>query len=325
MLWVGTAASTRKAARRSREEEAAKALRSGGSLNRKVRRSSRAAKSAALADFSLEADIELSVMQPNQTLASLSSRLFSRIDETLAELQSEWVLVQGDTTTVQVGAVSAFYRRIPVGHVEAGPRSHDMLAPFPEELNRRIAGLVADLHFAPTSGAAANLEREGVHEAQVVVTGNTGIDALLQIASEVRARPPSLPEAIARLLERPRRFVLITGHRRESFGKGLRNICEAISALAGNTTSPTPPRPREGALRPLRIRGSAPRVIRSLGDRPCRERRGSLMPKNRHPAAPGTPGSRPSEKKILCGIKQINLNKKNIALYPCPTRLDGVS
>ncbi|WP_366555794.1 non-hydrolyzing UDP-N-acetylglucosamine 2-epimerase [Aquibaculum sediminis] len=186
----------------------------------------------ALQDFGLEADVDLAVMQPNQTLASLSSRLFAVIDNTLEELKPDWVLVQGDTTTVQVAALSAFYRRIPVGHVEAGLRSHDMLAPFPEELNRRIAGLVADLHFAPTRGAVDNLAAEGVAEAQVHVTGNTGIDALLQIAAEVRERPPALPEEITQFLARHDRFVLITGHRRENFGEGFRNICQAISGLA---------------------------------------------------------------------------------------------
>lgn len=186
----------------------------------------------ALADFALEPDVELAVMQPNQTLASLSSRLFTRIDETLAELQPDWVLVQGDTTTVQVAALCAFYRRLRVGHVEAGLRSHDILAPFPEELNRRVAGLVADLHFAPTNGAAENLHREGVAEKRVRVTGNTGIDALLQIAREVRSRPPALPEDITRFLDAHHRFVLITGHRRENFGEGFRQICQAISALA---------------------------------------------------------------------------------------------
>lgn len=187
----------------------------------------------ALADFRLEPDLDLAVMQPNQTLASLSSRLFTRIDEALAELQPDWVLVQGDTTTVQVAALCAFYRRIRVGHVEAGLRSHDMLAPFPEELNRRVAGLVADLHFAPTEGAARNLYREGVPEAQVHITGNTGIDALLQIAAEVRKAPPPLPEEIAAFLQRHTRTVLITGHRRENFGDGFQNIVSGGSIPLG--------------------------------------------------------------------------------------------
>lgn len=186
----------------------------------------------ALADFGLTPDLELKVMQRSQTLASLSSRLFDRIDKALETLAPDWVLVQGDTTTVQVAALCAFYRRIHVGHVEAGLRSHDLLAPFPEELNRRIAGLVADLHFAPTQGAAENLYREGVPRARVRITGNTGIDALLKIAVEVRKRPPPLASEITAFLERHPQMVLITGHRRENFGKGFRSICRAISRLA---------------------------------------------------------------------------------------------
>jgi UDP-N-acetylglucosamine 2-epimerase (non-hydrolysing) len=146
-----------------------------------------------LADFGLKPDIDLAVMQPDQTLASLSSRLFARVDEVLASLSPDWVLVQGDTTTVMVTALCAFYRGLRIGHVEAGLRSNDMLAPFPEELNRRVAGLVANLHFAPTKVSAANLMAERVSAEQIVVTGNTGIDALLQTAAVVRANPPRLP------------------------------------------------------------------------------------------------------------------------------------
>lgn len=186
----------------------------------------------ALADFDLAPDVELDVMQPNQTLASLSSRLFARIDETLETLQPDWVLVQGDTATVNVAACCAFYRGIRVGHVEAGLRSHDMRAPFPEEFNRRVAGLVADLHFAPTAGSAENLRREAVPEERILVTGNTGIDALLRMAQAVRATPPTLMPALAAFIDRFPRFILITGHRRENFGEGFRSICRAITDLA---------------------------------------------------------------------------------------------
>ena len=118
----------------------------------------------ALADFDLKPDRDLAAMEPGQTLASLSSRLFRLVDQALDELRPDWVLVQGDTTTAQVAALCAFYRRIAVGHVEAGLRSHDMGAPFPEELNRRVVGLVSDLHFAPTTGAADNLYREATKD-----------------------------------------------------------------------------------------------------------------------------------------------------------------
>lgn len=186
----------------------------------------------ALADFGLEPDLDLAVMQPDQTLASLSSRLFERVDEALRNLEPDWVLVQGDTTTVMVASLCAFYRGIPVGHVEVGLRSHDLQAPFPEELNRRVAGMVSGLHFAPTAGAAANLAAEGVPERQVLITGNTGIDALLQTAAQIRREPPALPDEVADFLATHERFVLITGHRRENFGAGFQNICSAISALA---------------------------------------------------------------------------------------------
>lgn len=186
----------------------------------------------ALRDFSLEPDLDLNAMQPNQTLASLSGRLFALVDDALERVKPDWVLVQGDTTTVKVASLCAFYRGIRVGHVEAGLRSHDLQAPFPEELNRRIAGLVSALHFAPTQGAADNLGSEGVPSSQIRVTGNTGIDALLQIAAEVRERPPELAEDIANFLAQHPRVVLITGHRRENFGEGFQNICRAISALA---------------------------------------------------------------------------------------------
>jgi UDP-N-acetylglucosamine 2-epimerase len=185
-----------------------------------------------LTDFGLKPDVELAVMYPDQTLAGLSSRLFEALDAAFGRLEPDWVLVQGDTTTVQVAALCAFYRRIRIGHVEAGLRSHDLTAPFPEELNRRIAGIVADLHFAPTEGAAAHLRREGVSDNRIVVTGNTGIDALLDMASRGRHAPPPLPGDMEAFLERHRRIVLITGHRRENFGEGFESICRAVATLA---------------------------------------------------------------------------------------------
>lgn len=212
----------------------------------------------ALADFNLEADIDLAVMQPNQTLASLSSRLFARVDEALESLRPDWVLVQGDTTTVMVGALAAFYRRIPIGHVEAGLRSHDMYAPFPEELNRRIAGLVTELHFAPTQGAAGHLLKENVKPEHILVTGNTGIDALLQTAASVRANPPQMSADISSFLAKHQKYVLITGHRRENFGEGFESICRAITRLADEN-------PDVGFLYPVhlnpRVRGPVFEII----------------------------------------------------------------
>src|SRR5215469_4127958 len=131
----------------------------------------------SLADFDLKPDTELSVMEPSQTLAGLSGKLFSAIDEMLAREKPDAILIEGDTTTVQVAALCAFYRRIPLGHVEAGLRSHDMEAPFPEEMNRRIATLASTWHFAPTELARRNLESEGIAAKAIFVTGNTVVDA----------------------------------------------------------------------------------------------------------------------------------------------------
>lgn len=186
----------------------------------------------ALEAFGLTADIELAVMEHGQGLATLTSRLFAGLDEVLAGQEPAWVVVQGDTTSAYVGAMAAFYRGIAVAHVEAGLRTGNRLAPFPEEVNRRAISLVADLHFAPTAGAAANLRREGVVESTIVVTGNTAVDALEWARGLVRAATPaSLPAGLPALLE-GRRLVLVTGHRRESFGTGLENVCRAVAELA---------------------------------------------------------------------------------------------
>lgn len=187
--------------------------------------------------FELVPDHALRVMRPDQSLASLTARLIEAIDGVLAAGSIDCCLVQGDTTTAMVAALAAFYRRIPVGHVEAGLRTRDVHTPFPEELDRRIVGRIADLHFAPTETNRANLEREGVSPSRVFVTGNTVIDALgLELerqgaggaAEEVRGRletalGPGWDEAP---------FVLITGHRRENFGRGFEEICAAISELS---------------------------------------------------------------------------------------------
>lgn len=185
-----------------------------------------------LRDFALEPDINLDLMTANQSLAQLSAHLITSIDAVLARHLPDIVLVQGDTTTVMSAALCAFYRGVPCGHVEAGLRSHNMHAPFPEELNRRIAGLVANLHFAPTTRAVAALQAEGVPHNAIHLTGNTGIDALLWTARDIQATPPELPQPIHDMIAAGRRFVLITGHRRENFGQGFKSICQALKALA---------------------------------------------------------------------------------------------
>jgi UDP-N-acetylglucosamine 2-epimerase (non-hydrolysing) len=188
-------------------------------------------------NFGFTVDADLSVMRPGQTLAGLTARLMDGIDGWLEQGHPDLALVQGDTTTVLVAALACFYRRIPIGHVEAGLRTGDIWSPFPEEVNRRLSSPIVSLHFAPTESAQAALLREGVAPDTIEVTGNTVIDALLmevaqQQKPEVRE---GLEASLGALLgadwaEAP--FVLITGHRRENFGDGIRQICEAITALA---------------------------------------------------------------------------------------------
>jgi UDP-N-acetylglucosamine 2-epimerase (non-hydrolysing) len=186
----------------------------------------------ALADFDITPDSALDVMTDGQTLASLSAKLFSSIDTLLAAEKPDAVLVQGDTTTVMIAALSAFYRGIPVGHVEAGLRSHDLHAPFPEELNRRVATLATRWHFAPTELSKHNLIREGISPSAIHVTGNPVIDALLFTARKIDETAPHLPEALSHILHNGRRKILVTAHRRENFGAPFLHICEAIAVLA---------------------------------------------------------------------------------------------
>ena len=180
--------------------------------------------------FGIRADIELDVMRPNQTLAGLTARLLEGLDEVLVRTAPDWVFVQGDTTTAMAASLAAFYRRVPVVHVEAGLRTGSLQAPWPEELNRRLADLVAAVHCAPTRRAAENLLREGVPAESVHVTGNTVIDALLATVERERAEVARWQEKYPMLGGRP--MVLITGHRRESFGRGFENICQAIAILS---------------------------------------------------------------------------------------------
>ena len=188
-------------------------------------------------NFGFTVDADLSVMRPGQTLAGLTARLMDGIDGWLEQGHPDLALVQGDTTTVLVAALACFYRRIPIGHVEAGLRTGDIWSPFPEEVNRRLSSPIVSLHFAPTESAQAALLREGVAADTIEVTGNTVIDALMmELAQQEK---PEIRRAIDEALSGPLGrdwadvpFVLITGHRRENFGDGIRQICEAITALA---------------------------------------------------------------------------------------------
>jgi len=184
--------------------------------------------------FDVVPDVDLNLMQPDQTLAELTTRAITAIDGYLADFKPGIVIVQGDTTTSFCAALAAFYRRIPVGHVEAGLRTWNKFSPFPEEINRTITSRIADLHFAPTQWAKENLLKEGVPEDRIFVTGNTVIDALHIAVEKVRENPPDIPGLPSHLLngDSRRPLVLITGHRRENFGDGFENICYAISELS---------------------------------------------------------------------------------------------
>jgi UDP-N-acetylglucosamine 2-epimerase (non-hydrolysing) len=210
--------------------------------------------------FDIQPDFDLDLMQPDQSLAELSARIFQDLDPVLMKIKPDWVLVQGDTTTVAITALLSYYRRIRVGHVEAGLRTHDKWQPFPEEINRRVAGVVADLHFAPTGWARRNLLQEGIPASAIALTGNPVIDALLVVAKQPE------PESVAQLLRKlkvvtpqndkqlsgkeispiangmiplspvvpaeTKRLILVTAHRRENFGQPLEDICAALIELA---------------------------------------------------------------------------------------------
>ncbi len=211
--------------------------------------------------FEIKPDVDLDLMRADQSLAELSASIFRELDPVLVALKPDWVLVQGDTTTVAITSLLSYYRRIRVGHVEAGLRTHNKWQPFPEEINRRVAGVAADLHFAPTEWARQNLLREGVPDSAIALTGNPVIDALQVVAKQ--PQPESVAQLLAKLeihacrCEEPRsgdeaisaragiaslppvarndtrkRLILVTAHRRENFGQPLENICAALKELA---------------------------------------------------------------------------------------------
>lgn len=187
--------------------------------------------------FDIDVDANLAAMEPSQTLATLTSRLVDRIDRALAAANPNMVLVQGDTTSVLCAAMASFYRKIPIGHVEAGLRTGDIYSPFPEEANRRLISPLTTLHFAPTETARNSLLAEGVSEQNVFVTGNTVIDALF---AELRRQQNTAVQTqinldVSHLIGndwQKRAIVLVTGHRRENFGKGFESICAALAELS---------------------------------------------------------------------------------------------
>jgi len=203
--------------------------------------------------FDIQPDYDLDLMRDDQSLADLSAAIFTHLDPIIADFQPDWILAQGDTTTVAITSLLAYYRRVRFGHVEAGLRTRDKWQPFPEEVNRRVAGVIADLHFAPTDWARQNLLREGVDEAIIKVTGNPVIDALNVVKQQPEPQEVTeLLSVIARRAISPtkqsqrdgdkiaspsarndeKKLLLVTAHRRENFGGPLEDICEALKQLA---------------------------------------------------------------------------------------------
>lgn len=184
---------------------------------------------SALELFNIHPHHDLDVMADNQTPAQVASAILAKLDPILQQEQPDWVLVQGDTTTTAAAALGAFYRRVRVGHVEAGLRTFDKWHPFPEEVNRRVTSAIADLHFAPTARAERNLIQEGVSKEHIVVTGNPVIDALEWVAQ--LSPTPAIEELFVRLNLEKRRLLLVTAHRRENWGAPLENICLALREI----------------------------------------------------------------------------------------------
>jgi UDP-N-acetylglucosamine 2-epimerase (non-hydrolysing) len=184
-----------------------------------------------MAMFRIRADFDLDIMVPGKSLAQVTARAIEGLDPILEKEKPDVVLVQGDTTTSLCGALSAYYHKVKVGHVEAGLRTQNKYAPYPEEINRRLVGQITDFHFAPTEHARVALLSEGVPSSSIFITGNTVIDALLWMQQRIKEYTPDLPPGMLEHMD-SKIIVLVTGHRRESFGEGFENICRAIHQVA---------------------------------------------------------------------------------------------
>lgn len=187
-----------------------------------------------LALFGIEPDHDLRIMRHDQELAAVTGTVLQELGPVLDAESPDWVLVHGDTNTCFAAALAAYYRKIQVGHIEAGLRTGDRYSPWPEEMNRRLAGTLANMHYAPTTPARQNLLDEGVAAERIEVTGNTVVDALLTVVERLRGEPELREQALASLdfLDSERRLIVVTGHRRESFGQGFRNLADALRRLA---------------------------------------------------------------------------------------------
>lgn len=186
--------------------------------------------------FNIIPDYDLNIMSPNQTLNTISAKMFEGMDKVFNDFTPDLVLVHGDTTTSTICALSAFNRQIKVGHIEAGLRTHNKFSPFPEEMNRQLTGRIADYHFAPTTGSKTNLEREGVNPSNIVITGNTVIDSLFESIEIISKTENKETKELKKILDPSKKIILVTGHRRENHGDGFIQICNALREIAVNNT-----------------------------------------------------------------------------------------
>lgn len=180
--------------------------------------------------FNIRPDFDLDLMRPDQSLSQLTASIINQLDPVMKDIHPDWILVQGDTTTVMAASLVALYHKVKIGHVEAGLRTHDKYQPFPEEINRRLTDVMADLFFAPTDWSRRNLLQEGIDDGRICITGNTSIDALRQIAS----MPYAWQSGPLAEIPQDRKIILITAHRRENFGAPFIEICQAIRDLTLN-------------------------------------------------------------------------------------------
>ncbi|ATQ78509.1 UDP-N-acetylglucosamine 2-epimerase (non-hydrolyzing) [Massilia violaceinigra] len=194
---------------------------------------------SVLAFFGIVPEFDLNLMKPGQTLTGVTTGVLDGLVPVLEQVRPDWMIVQGDTTTAFVAALAAFYAKVKVAHVEAGLRTGNIYEPFPEEMNRKLVGQIAEMHFPPTAPAKVNLLREGVLEERILITGNTGIDALYLVRERLNTDPACraqvgaalAPQGLERFIGPRRPFVLVTAHRRESFGAGFEAICTGIAEL----------------------------------------------------------------------------------------------
>ncbi|MCW0496367.1 UDP-N-acetylglucosamine 2-epimerase (non-hydrolyzing) [Riemerella anatipestifer] len=187
-----------------------------------------------LAFFEIQPDYDLDLMLPGQSLYGLTSRIITEMQSVLDDFRPDFVYVHGDTTTTMAASLAAFYSGAKVCHVEAGLRTHNKRSPFPEEINRQIAGRIADYHFAPTEESKNNLIKESVRESDILVTGNTVIDALMDSSEKVENIENDEIDKLKQLIEKDKKLILVTGHRRENHGEGFVNICKALKEIAEN-------------------------------------------------------------------------------------------